>query len=653
MSRRNKLSENLQLSLVFSLLVAFLGMGCSASGTLSISIEITGQDARDNTHDLRIFTFRQDPDRGCQELWALDIPNSIAQSSFSFQMDIQAKEENVEDKEVSVGTQFIVVYATDAKGTPFLRGCKLVTLGSGETSSVTIKLDCVPGEWKTCIDDDGDGVSEGEGDCDDDDPCRAPTLIEARTLCGHPTGFPKLTAACLAQYEADGREPPEAPYCGDGLDQDCDGSDILCATDADCDGYINGAEADCDDAQKTVNPGAIEIFDGIDNNCNGTIDEGFSCDVDGDGHAAIDSPDYNCEKPKDDPDDMDASIHPNTTVDDPEPGNLTVAQKREGGYAQVALRGFCSYEMANNGKKHREIDHDGDGNSAEQDGCPTIECDADGDGFSNGKPGCEVDPAIQDCDDEAAFIFPGAPEVCGDQIRQDCTQPVGYDAACTNDSDGDKYDAEADCDDKDPKVHPWATEICNGIDDDCDGLIDEGNPNHDGLLQPTETGGTAEGNCTDDNDGKCGEKKGYCVCSTQEPSSIVDPGNNLLRCEGEDLAAKASPRCFGAGQSQPEVCDNENPADFDCDGDNDVSSGKPFADSGRFCGTDVGPCVSATVTACRFDIEIPDFELVSEVLGGQKIEINRYWSCTDAIFPEKETKVGDGKECRVTTASSE
>lgn len=40
------------------------------------------------------------------------------------------------------------------------------------------------------------------------------------------------------------------------------------------------------------------------------------------------------------------------------------------------------------------------------------------------------------------------------------------------DSDGDGWDATADCDDQDALVHPAATELCNGVDDDCDSVID-------------------------------------------------------------------------------------------------------------------------------------------------------------------------------------
>jgi len=85
----------------------------------------------------------------------------------------------------------------------------------------------------------------------------------------------------------------------------------LCSFDNDSDGFFAGSCAptpvDCNDNDAGIYPGAIEICDGVDNNCDGQIDEGsLPIDADGDGYFGSDS----CGTLAEDCDDLNANIYP-------------------------------------------------------------------------------------------------------------------------------------------------------------------------------------------------------------------------------------------------------------------------------------------------------------------------------------------------------
>ncbi len=75
---------------------------------------------------------------------------------------------------------------------------------------------------------------------------------------------------------------PTFEICGDHMDQNCDGHDTSCGN-TDGDGYeaCRPGEAppacDCDDSNASVFPGAPEQCDGVDNDCNGRVDEAAAC----------------------------------------------------------------------------------------------------------------------------------------------------------------------------------------------------------------------------------------------------------------------------------------------------------------------------------------------------------------------------------------
>jgi len=179
--------------------------------------------------------------------------------------------------------------------------------------------------------------------------------------------------------------------------------------------------------------------------------------------------------------------------------------------------------------------------------------DLDGDGFS-------VDDG--DCDDGDPAINPGETEIPYDGHDNDCNP-----STLDDDLDGDGYSNASDCDDSNPLVFPGNNEICDFLDNNCDGVVDNGNfPDADADGLPDCRDDDADGDGFTEEDGDCDDLDPLFNPDATEACDGYDTDcNGVLPSDEED-----------DGDSDGVVdcrdCDDNDPSstiladDPDCDG---------------------------------------------------------------------------------------
>ncbi len=319
----------------------------------------------------------------------------------------------------------------------------------------------------TCVDADEDGelsIECGGGDCDDSDPARYPGNTE---ICDAMNRDEDCDPRTFGFRDSDGDGAPDALCCN----VDADGAE-MCGT-------------DCNDANAAVGGTAIEACDSLDNDCDGMVDEmvlsTYWEDTDGDGFGDPDGEvRMGCAQPvgfaenDNDCNDEVAAINPAATercteedVDENCDGVIDPVEDcscDEGDTQPCTLPGVCAagVETCDSGSWSVTCSIE-----------PEIEVCNGFDDNCDGVTDEGLTVACYEDDDNDGYAAAGA--LLSQRCPQSSRPEVG--GCPTGTTNRPPMGDDIDCNDSNSSVRPSATEVCvegTSLDDDCDGMVDEG-----------------------------------------------------------------------------------------------------------------------------------------------------------------------------------